>query len=41
MNKPVYLSLSILELIRIVMYEFSYDYVKLKYGEKAKVSLFT
>ena len=36
MNKPVYLGLSILELSIIFMYEFWYDYVKPKYGEKAK-----
>ena len=36
MNKPVYLGLSILELSKILMYEFWYDYVKPKYGEKAK-----
>ena len=34
--KPVYLGLSILELSKIVLFEFCYDYVKLKYGEKAK-----
>ena len=28
MNKPVYLDLSILEIIKIVMYEFWHDYVK-------------
>ena len=37
MNKPVYLDLSILELSEIVMCEFCYDYVKPKYGEKAKL----
>ena len=37
MNKPVYLGLSILELNKIVMYEFWYDYVKPKYSEKAKL----
>ena len=37
MNKSVYLGLSILELDKILMYEFCYDYVKLKYGEKAKL----
>ena len=36
-NKPVHLGLSILELRRILMYEFWYDYVKPKYGEKAKL----
>ena len=33
MNKPVNLSLSILDLCKTVMYEIWYDYVKLKYGE--------
>ena len=30
MNKPVHLGLSILELSKILMYEFWYDYVKQK-----------
>ena len=34
MNKPVY---STLELSKILMYELWYDFVKLKYGEKAKL----
>ena len=34
MNKPVYLGVSVLDLIKILMYEFGYDYVKPKYGEK-------
>ena len=34
MNKIVYLELSILELSKILMYEFWYDYGKQKYGEK-------
>ena len=37
MNKSVYLGLSILESSKILMYEFWYDYVKPKYGEKAKL----
>ena len=37
MNKPVYLGLSILDLSKIVMYEFWYDSVKPKYGENAKL----
>ena len=37
MNKPVYLGLSILELSKILMYKFWYDYVKPKYGENAKL----
>ena len=34
MNKPVYLGLSILELSKILMYKFRYDYVKPEYDEK-------
>ena len=34
MNKPVYLGLSMPELSKILMYEFWYDYVKPKFGEK-------
>ena len=30
MNKPVYLGISILEVSKILMYEFWYDYVKTK-----------
>ena len=37
MNKPVHLGLSTLELSKILMYEFLYDYVKPKYNEKAKL----
>ena len=37
MNKPVYLGLSLLELCKILMYEFWYDYVKPKSDEKAKL----
>ena len=34
MNKPVYLGQAILDLSKIVMYEFHYDYMVPKYGEK-------
>ena len=37
MNKLVYLGISILELSKILMGEFSHDYVKPKYGEKVKL----
>ena len=37
MDIPVHLGLSILELSKMLMYEFWYDYVKPKYGEKAKL----
>ena len=36
MNKPAYLGLSILEISKILMYEFWYYYVKPKYGENTK-----
>ena len=36
-NKPVYLGLLILELRKMVMYEFWYDYIKPKYKEKTKL----
>ena len=37
MNKLVYLGMSILELSKIVMYQFWQYYVKPKYGETAKL----
>ena len=37
MNKPVYLGLSILDISKITMYEFCYDYVKIKYEDKARL----
>ena len=39
MKRPVYLGLSILEIIKIVMCEFWYDYVKPHFGEKLKLYL--
>ena len=36
-NKAVYLDLSIFEISKIVIYEIRGDYVKQKYGEKAKL----
>ena len=36
-NKSVFLGVSILEISKIVMYEFWCDYLKPKYGEKAKL----
>ena len=36
-NKPVHLRLLILELSKKLVYEFWYDYVKPKYGEKVKL----
>ena len=37
-NKPVCLRVSILELSKILIYEFWYDYLKPKYGGNAKLS---
>ena len=31
MNKPIYLGLSMLEISKIIMYEFWYDYMEKKY----------
>ena len=37
MNKPIYLGLSILEISKIIMYQFWYDYVKKKYEDMVKL----
>ena len=37
MNKPIYLGLSILEISKILMYEFCYDYIKLKYNDNVRL----
>ena len=37
MNKPIYLGLSILDISKILMYEFWYDYIKPKYGNDVKL----
>ena len=37
MNKPIYLGLSILEISKILMYEFWYDYMKAKYNDNIKL----
>ena len=36
MNKPIYLGLLILDISKILMYEFWYDYMKPKYGNDVK-----
>ena len=37
MNKPIYLSVSILDISETLTYEFWYDYIKPKYGDRAKL----
>ena len=37
MNKLIYLGMSILDISKILMYEFWYDYIKPKYQDKAKL----
>ena len=37
MNKPIYLELSILEISKILMYEFWYDYMKPKYNDNVRL----
>ena len=36
-NKPIYLGLSILEIGKILMYEFWYDYIKPKYNDNVRL----
>ena len=37
MNKPIYLGVSILEISKLLMYQFWYDYMKPKYGNNVKL----
>ena len=32
LNKPAYIGMCILELNKVLMYEFHYHYIKIKYG---------
>ena len=37
MNKPVYLGQAILDISKLLIYEFYYDYLKPKYGDKLRL----
>ena len=37
MTKPLYLGMSIFDISKILMYEFWHNYIKLKYGYRAKL----
>ena len=37
MNKPLYLGMTILDISKTLMYKFWYDYIKPKYGDRAKL----
>ena len=38
-NKPIYLGQAIIDISKTLMYEFWYDYIKPKYGNKARLCL--
>ena len=38
MNKPIYLGQTILDVSKTLTYEFWYDYIKPKYGDKARLT---
>ena len=37
LNKPTYIGMCILELSKVLMYEFHYDYLKNKYGSNSRL----
>ena len=37
LNKPAYIGICILELIKVLMCEFHYDYIKNKYGKNSRL----
>ena len=37
LDKPVYCAMSILDISETLMYDFHYDFIKSKYGDRAKL----
>ena len=37
MNKPLHIGMTILDISKTLMYKFWYDYIKPKYGDRAKL----
>ena len=37
LNKPAYIGMCILELTKVIMYEFHYDYIENKYGNNSRL----
>ena len=38
-NKPAYIGMCILEISKVLMYKFHYDYIKRKYGNNSRLLL--
>ena len=38
LNKPAYVGVYILDLSKVLMYEFDYDHIKNKYGNNSRLS---
>ena len=36
LNKPAYVGISILDLSKVIMYEFHYDFIENEYGKQLK-----
>ena len=37
LDKPAYIGMCMLELSKVIMYDFHYDYIKNKYDKKSKL----